>query len=112
MEREHESKEAVAQQKRRVTRQWEVLARVKQRHAVLERRAAAENTQLAEEFLGVTRAYAHLQAKCRHFKAADAAKFEQVWHPCRWVVFAVSMVCMASLPCCLRAGASHEGGGA
>ena len=77
-ERERESKEALAQQKRKVTRQWEVLARVKKRHEALEGRAAADNAQLSDEYMRVTRAFAHLQAKYRHFKAADLAKFEQV----------------------------------
>ena len=120
MEREKESKEALLHQKRRITRQWEVLARLKKRcaarlqqrwacakpgpadlaagspfaprsthaqhasargpcrYAAADARAAADNARLSDEYQGVTRAFAHLQRKVRHFKAADLARFEQV----------------------------------
>ncbi|KAL4436661.1 hypothetical protein ABPG75_003800 [Micractinium tetrahymenae] len=78
VERERESKEALMQQKRRITRQWEVLNRLRKRHAAAEARAAAENARLSDEYQHVTRAFNHLQSKFRHFKAADLARFERV----------------------------------
>lgn len=66
------------QQKRRITRQWEALNRLRKRHAAAEARAAADNARLGDEYRHVTRAFNHLQSKFRHFKAADLARFERV----------------------------------
>ena len=49
------------QQKRRITRQWEVLNRLRKRHAAAEARAAADNARLSDEYQHVTRAFNHLQ---------------------------------------------------
>ena len=77
VERESESKDALTQQKRKITRQWEVLARLKQRHAAGDARAAADNARLSEEYQAVARAFNHLQSKFQHFKAADLARFDK-----------------------------------
>jgi hypothetical protein len=77
VERERESKDALAQQKRKVTRQWEVLARLKKRHAAADARAAADNARLSDDYQAVARAFNHLQSKFRHFKAADLARFDK-----------------------------------
>ena len=76
-ERERESQEALRQQKRRITRQWEVLNRLRARHAAAEARAGAEGGRLGAEYAGVARAFSHLQGKFRHFKAADLARFQR-----------------------------------
>ncbi|PRW34068.1 Dynein regulatory complex 1 isoform C [Chlorella sorokiniana] len=85
VEREKESKEALVQQKRKITRQWEVLNRLKKRYAALDARAAADNSRLSDEYqaraaayYAVTRAFNQLQSKFRHFKAVDLARLEQV----------------------------------
>lgn len=71
------------QQKRKITRQWEVLNRLRKRHVAAESRAAAENARLSDEYQNVTRAFNHLQSKFRHFKAADLIRFEKVCKCCR-----------------------------
>ncbi|KAL4435227.1 hypothetical protein ABPG77_001909 [Micractinium sp. CCAP 211/92] len=78
VERERECKEALLQQKRRITRQWEALSRLRKRHAAAEARAGVENARLSDEYRHVTAAFNHLQSKFRHFKAADLARFERV----------------------------------
>ena len=78
VERERESKDARLQQKRRITRQWAALNRLRKRYAALDARCAADNARLGDEYTQVARAFNHLQSKFRRFKAADLARFEQV----------------------------------
>ena len=50
MERERESKDALMQQKRRITRQWAALNRLRKRYAALDARCAADNVRLGDEY--------------------------------------------------------------
>ncbi|KAI3426074.1 hypothetical protein D9Q98_008042 [Chlorella vulgaris] len=78
VERERESNDALLQQKRRITRQWAALNRLRKRHAAADARCAADNVRLSDEYQQVARAFNHLQSKFRRFKAADLSRFEQV----------------------------------
>lgn len=77
MEQERENKAALLQQKRKVNRHWEVLAKLKKRYSDLDRRFVQANARLTDEYQHVTQAFNHLQSKYLHFKAADHQKFEQ-----------------------------------
>jgi hypothetical protein len=93
VERERESNDALLQQKRRITRQWAALNRLRKRHAAADAHCAADNVRLSDEYQQVARAFNHLQSKFRYFKAADLSRFEQVpdWLHCRvWHVCAAA----------------------
>eukprot|EP00887_Chlorella_sp_A99_P007534 scaffold2.g7534.t1 len=77
LERERENKEALLQQKRKVNRQWEVLARLKKQFAEADRQCAGDNARLTDEYQHLTQAFTHLRTKYLHFKAADLRKFGQ-----------------------------------
>ncbi|GAB4823123.1 hypothetical protein N2152v2_010169 [Parachlorella kessleri] len=77
-ERERENKEALQQQKRKITHQWEVLSKIKKRFAVLDKRFMEENLRLADEYQRVTRAFNVQQSKYRHFKATDLLRLSKI----------------------------------
>jgi hypothetical protein len=78
VERERESKDALLHQKRRITREWAALNRLRKRYAAADAQHAADNTRLSDEYQHVARAFNHLQHQSRRCKAANRARFEQV----------------------------------
>lgn len=77
--REDENNITRSQQKRKITRLSDVLSGLKIKLAKQEKQFRDENSQLSDDYKRITEQFRDLQRKSRHFMAADAKKFNDVW---------------------------------
>jgi dynein regulatry complex protein 1 len=77
-ERDNESKATLAAQKARLARLRASLAKVQADYEASDAKFKARNDALTNEYQRTTRAYRDLQAKYRHFEAADTARYAAV----------------------------------
>ncbi|XP_067935770.1 dynein regulatory complex protein 1-like [Watersipora subatra] len=77
--RDEENTITKSQQKRKITRLQDVLNNLKIKLKKQELQYKQENLQLTEDYKRVTEQFRELQKKSKHFMAADAKKFTDVW---------------------------------
>lgn len=77
--RDEENTITKSQQKRKITRLQDVLNNLKIKLRKQEQQYQQENAQLTEDYKRITEQFRDLQKKSKHFMAADAKKFEDVW---------------------------------
>ncbi|WIA22959.1 hypothetical protein OEZ86_009886 [Tetradesmus obliquus] len=79
LERDAENTATINQQKRKLSRQHDVLSSLKHKYAASDAKASEENSKLTDEYKRITEQFKDLQAKFRHFGKVDAAKYSQLW---------------------------------
>ncbi|KAF6263341.1 sperm tail-domain-containing protein [Scenedesmus sp. NREL 46B-D3] len=85
LERDAENTATINQQKRKLSRQHDVLSSLKHKYAASDAKASEENSKLTDEYKRITEQFKDLQvrvavaAKFRHFGNVDAAKYSQLW---------------------------------
>ena len=77
-ERDNENKAALAAQKARLARLRTSLAKVQQDYEAADHKFKLRNEALTKEYQRATRSYRELQAKFRHFEAAEQAKYASI----------------------------------
>ncbi|XP_072355033.1 dynein regulatory complex protein 1 [Scyliorhinus torazame] len=77
--RDEENTITKSQQKRRITRQHDILNRLMGKLAKQEKMYREENRNLTEQYARTVELYKDLQEKMRRFSAIDAKKFEGIW---------------------------------
>ena len=78
VERDHENQGTIAQQKRKIARQRDLLSGLKAKYAKSDKGAQDENSRLTDEYRRVTEQFKDLQTKFRHFEEADAKTYQRV----------------------------------
>lgn len=78
VERDHENQGTIAQQKRKIARQRDLLSGLKAKYARSDKAAQDENNKLTDEYRRVTEQFKDLQSKFRHFEGADAKTYQKV----------------------------------
>jgi len=78
VERDHENQATVTQQKRKISRQRDLLVNLRQKYGDSEKRYAEENARLADEYRRITEQFKDLQAKFRRFQTTDQRRFVDV----------------------------------
>ncbi|CAG9464630.1 unnamed protein product [Pedinophyceae sp. YPF-701] len=79
VERDHENKNTINKQKRKIARQRDILSTLKARYHELDRKYQEENMRLTEEYKRVTELFKDLQSKFRHFEESDLKIYQEVW---------------------------------
>jgi dynein regulatory complex protein 1 len=79
VERDHENQSTINQQKRKISRQRDMLLGLKQRYADSEKKYLEENMKLTDEYKRVTEQFKDLQSKFRHFEQVDTKKHAEVF---------------------------------
>ncbi|KAG1659692.1 hypothetical protein FOA52_004331 [Chlamydomonas sp. UWO 241] len=79
VERDHENQATINQQKRKISRQRDILSGLKQRYNDTEKRYLEENMKLTDEYKRTTEQFKDLQGKFRLFEAVDTKKYAEVW---------------------------------
>ncbi|KAJ9522775.1 hypothetical protein QJQ45_019817 [Haematococcus lacustris] len=79
VERDHENQATINQQKRKISRQRDILSGLKARYAETERKHIEENMRLTDEYKRITEQFKDLQGKFRHFETVDTKKYAEVW---------------------------------
>lgn len=79
VERDHENQATTNQQKRKISRQRDILSGLKQRYAETDRKYMEENMKLTDEYKRITEQFKDLQNKFRHFELVDSKKYSEVW---------------------------------
>ncbi|KAK9817150.1 hypothetical protein WJX72_010361 [[Myrmecia] bisecta] len=79
VERDAENQSTINQQKRKISRQRDVLSTLKQRYQDCEKKSIDENMRVTDEYKRITEAFRDLQGKFKHFQAADMRRFGKVW---------------------------------
>jgi len=79
VERDHENQATINQQKRKISRQRDILSGLKTRYAETERRYLDENMKLTDEYKRTTEQFKDLQGKFRLFEQVDTRKYAEVW---------------------------------
>ncbi|XP_067840470.1 dynein regulatory complex protein 1 [Heptranchias perlo] len=77
--RDEENTVTKSQQKRKITRQQDILNKLKARLTKQEKMYREENQTLTDQYKRTVELYKDLQKKIRHFAAIDAKKFEGIW---------------------------------
>ncbi|XP_038656048.1 dynein regulatory complex protein 1 [Scyliorhinus canicula] len=77
--RDEENTITKSQQKRRITRQHDILNRLMGKLAKQEKMYREENRNLTDQYARTVELYKDLQEKMRRFSAIDAKKFEGIW---------------------------------
>ncbi|XP_078397637.1 dynein regulatory complex protein 1 isoform X2 [Cetorhinus maximus] len=77
--RDEENTVTKSQQKRKITRQHDILNKLIKRLAKQEKMYQEENQNLTEQYKRTVDLYKDLQKKIRRFAAIDAKKFEGIW---------------------------------
>nr|XP_032817535.1 dynein regulatory complex protein 1 [Petromyzon marinus] len=77
--RDEENALAKALQKRRLTRQQDLLTSLKARYAKMERQYKDENLSLASDFTRMSEEQQQVHSLTRHFGGVDARRFRGVW---------------------------------
>ncbi|XP_064597310.1 dynein regulatory complex protein 1-like isoform X2 [Liolophura sinensis] len=77
--RDDENTITKSQQKRKITRLQDVLNGLKIRLAKQEKQYRDENQSLTEDYKRIRKQFEELQKKSKHFMAADAKKFHDIW---------------------------------
>ncbi|CAM9650106.1 unnamed protein product [Lampetra planeri] len=77
--RDEENALAKALQKRRLTRQQDLLTSLKARHAKMERQYKDENLSLASDFTRMSEEQQQVHSLTSHFGGVDARRFRGVW---------------------------------
>ncbi|KAM3861074.1 dynein regulatory complex protein 1 [Diretmus argenteus] len=77
--REEENIMILSQQKKKITRQHDVVKNLKIKVANQEKQPQWEIQSFSEDYQRVVQQYKHLQKKMRHFAAIDAKTLEEVW---------------------------------
>ncbi|KXZ47783.1 hypothetical protein GPECTOR_33g665 [Gonium pectorale] len=78
-EREKENSTTIESQKKKLSRQRDILSSLKQRYAETDRRYREENMRLTDEYKRITEQFKDLQSKFRHFEMVDIKKYKEVW---------------------------------
>ncbi|EFJ47566.1 hypothetical protein VOLCADRAFT_81425 [Volvox carteri f. nagariensis] len=78
-EREKENSTTIESQKKKLSRQRDILSSLKQRYAETDRRYRDENMRLTDEYKRITEQFKDLQSKFRHFELVDTKKYKEVW---------------------------------
>ncbi|GLC76023.1 DNA replication checkpoint protein Drc1 [Pleodorina starrii] len=78
-EREKENSSTIESQKKKLSRQRDILSSLKQRYAETDRRYRDENMRLTDEYKRITEQFKDLQSKFRHFELVDTKKYKEVW---------------------------------
>lgn len=68
VERDHENSATIHQQKRKISRQRDILSGLKARFAEMDRKYMDENMRLTDEYKRITEQFKDLQNKFRHFE--------------------------------------------
>ncbi len=79
-EREKENSTTIESQKKKLSRQRDILSSLKQRYAETDRRYRDENMRLTDEYKRITEQFKDLQSKFRHFELVDTKKYKEVRH--------------------------------
>mmetsp|Transcript_5457 Transcript_5457/g.9456 ORF Transcript_5457/g.9456 Transcript_5457/m.9456 type:complete len:705 (-) Transcript_5457:793-2907(-) len=79
VERDHENQATINQQKRKISRQRDILSGLKGRYAETDRKYLEENMKLTDEYKRITEQFKDLQSKFRHFEQVDTKKYAEVW---------------------------------
>ncbi|MEW5307357.1 MAG: hypothetical protein WDW36_009761 [Sanguina aurantia] len=79
VERDHENQATINQQKRKISRQRDLLSGLKQRYADSDRKYLEDNMKLTDEYKRITEQFKDLQSKFRHFELVDTKKYNEVW---------------------------------
>ncbi|XP_067097803.1 dynein regulatory complex protein 1 [Osmerus mordax] len=77
--RDEENAITKSQQKRKITRQQDVLNNLKVKCSNQEKQSKEENQSLTEDYQRIMQQYKHMQKKMRHFAAIDSKRFEDMW---------------------------------
>ena len=77
-ERDNESKATLTAQKTRLARLRQALSKVQAEYEASDAKFKSRNTALTTEYQRTTRQYRDLQAKYRHFEAADHARYKSL----------------------------------
>lgn len=75
-----ENNATINQQKRKLSRQHDVLSHLKQKYQATDTKFSEEISKLTDEYKRTTEQFKDLQAKFRHFGKVDAQKYTQLWH--------------------------------
>ncbi|KAG2497477.1 hypothetical protein HYH03_004630 [Edaphochlamys debaryana] len=78
-EREKENSTTIESQKKKLSRQRDILSSLKQRYAEADRRYRDDNMRLTDEYKRITEQFKDLQSKFRHFELVDTKKYKEVW---------------------------------
>ncbi|KAG2426185.1 hypothetical protein HXX76_013166 [Chlamydomonas incerta] len=78
-EREKENTQTIESQKKKLSRQRDILSSLKQRYTETDRRYRDENMKLTDEYKRITEQFKDLQSKFRHFELVDTKKYKEVW---------------------------------
>ena len=68
----------INQQKRKISRQRDILSSLKARYAETDKRYIEENMRLTDEYKRITEQFKDLQGKFRHFEQVDTRKYAEV----------------------------------
>uniref|UniRef100_H3BBN8 Dynein regulatory complex protein 1 n=1 Tax=Latimeria chalumnae TaxID=7897 RepID=H3BBN8_LATCH len=77
--RDEENTITKSQQKRKITRQQDVLNNLKIKLAKQEKQYREDNQALTDDYKRITEKYKDLQRKMRHFAAVDSSNFRDIW---------------------------------
>lgn len=86
----------INQQKRKISRQRDILSSLKQRYAETDRKYLEENMKLTDEYKRITEQFKDLQSKFRHFELVDTKKYAEVRASLQHVIDC--QICCAFLP--------------
>eukprot|EP00775_Hariotina_reticulata_P011515 gene11515-11658_t len=79
LERDAENTATINQQKRKLSRQHDVLSNLKQKYTSTDGKFSDENSKLTDEYKRITEQFKDLQAKFHHAVKADATKYSHLW---------------------------------
>ncbi|KAF5832552.1 sperm tail C-terminal domain-containing protein [Dunaliella salina] len=77
VERDHENQATINQQKRKISRQRDILSSLKTRYLETDRKYMEENMRLTDEYKRITEQFKDLQGKFRHFELVDTKKYTE-----------------------------------
>eukprot|EP00899_Mesostigma_viride_P006912 jgi/Mesvir1/16221/Mv08475-RA.1 len=79
VERDLENQSTINQQKRKISRQRDILSGLKAKYAEMDKKCQEENNKLTEEYKRVTEQFKDLQGKYKHFEQNDIERYRQIW---------------------------------
>ncbi|KAA6420207.1 MAG: coiled-coil domain-containing protein [Trebouxia sp. A1-2] len=96
LERDAENQATITQQKRKISKQRDLLSTLMQRYSQHEKKFAEANMRLTEEYKHITEHFKDLQAKFSHFQQADLNKYQAIWQMKQEEVHAVAHKLLAA----------------
>ncbi|DBA94491.1 TPA: hypothetical protein ACH3X1_002082 [Trebouxia sp. C0004] len=96
LERDAENQATITQQKRKISKQRDLLSTLMQRYSQHEKKFAEANMRLTEEYKRITEHFKDLQAKFSHFQQADLNKYQAIWQMKQEEVHAVAHKLLAA----------------